>query len=122
LDVVDMMRAVNLVVEVFIDEDDDGTIYADALMLRNHDKRVLAQGFACLPPSSRGTARIRDEQIAALALTDLACSVGRDAATDGGGGRPTLQLQPDGATLLFSGCRPFDGRPPSDSPPDASPG
>ena len=41
-----MLRAVNLVVEVFIDVTDDGTAYAEALMLHHADKRaaVIEEG------------------------------------------------------------------------------
>lgn len=66
-----MLRAENLTVEVFIDEDDDGTRYAEALMLRNRDRRLVARGRAQLPLNRSGTTRIEDEQVAAHALADL---------------------------------------------------
>jgi Rv2632c-like len=66
-----MLRAENLIVEVFIDEDDDGTTYAEALMLRNKDRRLLGRGRARLTTNSPNAARIGDEQIAAHALADL---------------------------------------------------
>ena len=65
-----MLRAENLIVEVFIDEDDDGTTYAEALMLRNKDRRLLGRGRARLPSATNAT-RIGDAQIAAHALADL---------------------------------------------------
>jgi len=66
-----MLRAENLTVEVFIDEDDDGTRYAEALMLRNRDRRLVARGRARLASGRSGAVRIEDEQIAAHALADL---------------------------------------------------
>jgi Domain of unknown function (DUF1876) len=66
-----MLRAENLTVEVFIDEDDDGTRYAEALMLRNRDRRLVARGRAQLASTRPGGTRIDDEQIAAHALADL---------------------------------------------------
>jgi hypothetical protein len=66
-----MLRAENLTVEVFIDEDDDGTTYAEALMLRNRDSRLLARGRARLTSDSANAPPIGDEQIAAHALADL---------------------------------------------------
>ena len=66
-----MLRAENLTVEVFIDEDDDGTRYAEALMLRSRDHRLVARGHARLALRNSGLARIEDEQIAAHALVDL---------------------------------------------------
>jgi hypothetical protein len=69
-----MLRAENLTVEVFIDEDDDGTRYAEALMLRNRDRRLVARGRARLALNRAGPAGavpIEDEQVAAHALADL---------------------------------------------------
>ncbi|OLE30194.1 MAG: hypothetical protein AUG44_01910 [Actinobacteria bacterium 13_1_20CM_3_71_11] len=66
-----MLRAENLTVEVFIDEDDDGTRYAEALMLRSRDRRLVARGHARLALRNSGLARIEDEQVAAHALVDL---------------------------------------------------
>jgi hypothetical protein len=66
-----MLRAENLTVEVFIDEDDDGTRYAEALMLRSRDRRLVARGRARLALRNSGLARIEDEQVAAHALADL---------------------------------------------------
>jgi hypothetical protein len=66
-----MLRAENLTVEVFIDEDDDGTRYAEALMLRSRDRRLVARGRARLALGRPGATRIEDEQIAAHALVDL---------------------------------------------------
>lgn len=67
-----MLRTVNVVVEIFIDVGEDGTAYAEALMLRNADKRLLAQGFARLEPEDANVDPSDDGQIAARALVDLA--------------------------------------------------
>jgi hypothetical protein len=66
-----MLRAENLTVEVFIDEDDDGTRYAEALMLRSRDRSLVARGRARLALRNSGLARLEDEQVAAHALVDL---------------------------------------------------
>jgi hypothetical protein len=116
--VVDMLRTVNLSVEVFVDEDDDGTIYAEALMLRNHDKRLLAQGFACLSPPDPPAAQIADEQVAALALTDLARTLVHGPIADGGESGRDASPPPDGATVVVPGCARPDSQQPPGSPPD----
>jgi hypothetical protein len=66
-----MLRAENLTVEVFTDEDDDGTRHAEALMLRNRDRRMVARGRARVASVDSSTPRIEDEQVAAHALADL---------------------------------------------------
>src|SRR5256885_860999 len=53
-----MLRAENLTVEVFIDEDDDGTRYAEALMLRSRDRRLVAPGHARLALRNSRLARV----------------------------------------------------------------
>jgi hypothetical protein len=77
------MRTVSLVVEVFIDVEEDGTTYAEALMLRDADKRLLGQGFASLGPADP-KAEPADGQIAARALVDLAETLIREAEADEG--------------------------------------
>ena len=56
---------------MFVDEDDDGTRYAEALMLRNPDRRLVARGRARLTLGRSDPVRIEDEQVAAHALADL---------------------------------------------------
>ena len=77
-----MLRAENLTVEVFIDEDDDGTRYAEALMLRNRDRRLVARGRARLASGRPGAVRIEDEQIAAHALADLVDKLAPDLGAE----------------------------------------
>ncbi|HEY6593084.1 MAG TPA: dsRBD fold-containing protein [Asanoa sp.] len=66
-----MLRAENLTVEIFIDEDEDGVWYAEALMFTTTDRSLLARGRARLEPGDPDVARMDDGRIAAVALLDL---------------------------------------------------
>jgi hypothetical protein len=77
------MRRVNVVVEVFIDVEEDGTAYAEALMLRNADKYLLAQGFACVGPKEPDADPVDEGRLAARALVDLADTLIHDTGGDG---------------------------------------
>jgi hypothetical protein len=65
-----MLRAENLKVEIFIDDDDDMT-YAEALMFTTSDKRLLARGHARLVRCDTDGTRTDDRWIAVVALQDL---------------------------------------------------
>ncbi len=67
-----MVRMVNLVVEVFIDIDDNGTAHAEAILLHNDDKRLLARGIADIGPPTESGDPVEGDQVAAYALADLA--------------------------------------------------
>jgi hypothetical protein len=86
-EVIIVLRTVNLVVEVFIDVADDGTAYAEALMLRNADKCLLAKGSAHLRPADPGVDPVDEAQIAARALADMTGGLicGPDDGGDGSG-------------------------------------
>ncbi|HEU4348553.1 MAG TPA: dsRBD fold-containing protein [Actinoplanes sp.] len=103
-----MLRVANLRVEVFIDEYDDGSIRAEAMMLRVDDRRVFAQGSATFHPAGSGAAGIDDEVIASWALFDLAQKLIHDAPSPGGARRRSFAgtITSDGATL--SVARPAD--------------
>jgi hypothetical protein len=70
--VIGMMRTANLVVEVFIDVAEDGTAYAEALLLREADKCLLGQGSARVGPDNGGLRPDDETQLAARALMNLA--------------------------------------------------
>jgi hypothetical protein len=67
-----MVRMVNLVVEVFIDIDENGTAHAEAILLHNADKRLLARGTADVGPPTDSGDPVEGDQVAAYALADLA--------------------------------------------------
>ena len=69
--VLTMLRAANLNVHLYIDEDTDGTTYVQAHMVR-HDRQLLAQSKIVLPPQDQHAEPRDDWQIAADALSDLA--------------------------------------------------
>jgi len=77
------LRTVNLVVEVFIDIAEDGTAYAEALMLRSADMYFMGQGFARLEPDDPDVEPVDDGQLAARALVDLAETLIYDTDGDG---------------------------------------
>jgi hypothetical protein len=64
-----MLEAANLNVHLYIDEDDDGTTYVQAQMVR-HDRQLLAQSNIVLPPQDQHAEPRDDWQIAADALSD----------------------------------------------------
>jgi hypothetical protein len=66
-----VLRAVNLVVEVFIDVRRDGGGYAEALLLHNDDRCLLARGVACVSAASGDVHLPDDLAVAALALQNL---------------------------------------------------
>ena len=69
--VVAMLRAANLNVHVYIDEDDDGTNYVEALMVRN-DRHLLPQSKTVLPQQDHPAEPWDEGRIAAGALSGLA--------------------------------------------------
>jgi Rv2632c-like len=77
------MRMVNLVVEVFIDVEVDGSAYAEALLLDNTDKRLIARGFAHLGPGDPDEGPLDRNRLAARALSDLANAILHRGADDG---------------------------------------
>src|SRR2546423_14662627 len=82
-----MVRMVNLVVEVFIDVDDEGTAHAEAVLLRNADKRLLGTGFATVR-RRKGADPVGEGRVAAFALADLAQRLLRgDVGDTGAAGR-----------------------------------
>jgi hypothetical protein len=77
-----MLRSENLTIEIFIDEDDDGTTYAETLMFTTKFRRLLARGYARLEPMDVDVSRISDERIAAVALLDLVRTLNHDKSAD----------------------------------------
>lgn len=73
-----MLRSENLTVEIYIDEDDDGTTYAETMMFATRIRRLLARGYARIEPSEVGVPRISNERIAAAALLDLVRTLNHD--------------------------------------------
>jgi len=67
-----VIRTVNLVVEIFIDVADDGTAYAEALLLHSDERRLLARGAARHRPTDAHPEPADDRWLAAEALVDLA--------------------------------------------------
>jgi hypothetical protein len=67
-----VIRTANLIVEVFIDVEDDGAAHAEALLLHNADKRLLARGYAYLGSHDPATGPVGDCRVTARALVDLA--------------------------------------------------
>jgi hypothetical protein len=99
-----MLRAANLRVEVFIDEFEDRSIRAEAMMLRLHDRRVFGQGSATFFPADPSAARIDDELIAGWALFDLTQKLIQDGSTPDLTGRHSFAgtVTTGGATLVVS--------------------
>jgi hypothetical protein len=106
-----MIRAANLRAEVFIDEYDDGTVRAEAMMLRIDDRRVFSRGAATFVPSDGIGERIDDEVIAAWALFDLTQKLidHTSSARPGGQRSFTGTITIDGATMAVG--RPIDAAP-----------
>ena len=77
-----MLRAENLTIEIFIDQDDDGVTYVEALMFTTKDKRLLARGRARTEPGEADVAGIEDGRIAAVALLDLVHALTHDSSAD----------------------------------------
>jgi hypothetical protein len=73
-----MLRAENLTVEIFIDEDDDGVWYAEALMFTTTDRSLLARGSARVEPGDPDAAGVDGGRIAAVALLDLVRTLSDD--------------------------------------------
>jgi hypothetical protein len=65
-----MLRTSVLIVDVFIDVDDDGTVSAEAVLLRAGDQHLLASGRARCAPDGRGRPAV-NENVAAQALIEL---------------------------------------------------
>jgi hypothetical protein len=72
-----VLRAENLQVDIFIDNDDD-MIYAEALMFTTTDKRLLARGHARLERREEDAAHPDNRRIAVVALEDLMRSLTRE--------------------------------------------
>ena len=83
-----MVRMVNLVVEVFIDIDENGTAHAEAILLHNTDKRLLARGIADVGPPMDSGDPVEGDQVAAYALADLAEQLLHKGTDDGRRSRP----------------------------------
>src|SRR5688500_11964436 len=66
-----MLRGANLVVHVYVDEDDDGTTYIDALMFGTDDNRLLGRGEARLAQQEQRPGPQDNRRAAAAALSDL---------------------------------------------------
>jgi Rv2632c-like len=77
-----MLRSENLTIEIFIDEDDDGIMYAETLMFTTRFRRLLARGYARVEPRNADVCRISDERIAAVALLDLVRTLNHDESGD----------------------------------------
>ena len=87
-----MLRSENLTIEIFIDEDDDGTTYAETLMFTTRFRRLLARGYASLEPMDVDVSRISDERIAAVALLDLVRTLNHDKSADNDENSGSAQL------------------------------
>ena len=88
------VRTTNVVVEVFIDVAEDGRVQAEAVMLREPDMGLMAQGSASLEAHDLRGQGDDEGKIAAYALADLIDSLLRDPAEAGEvGGAPA---PPDG--------------------------
>lgn len=62
-----MLRAVNLIVEVFVDVTSDGG-YAEALLLHSADRSLLAQGFARVAAGTEEAEPAGEPDVAAAAM------------------------------------------------------
>jgi hypothetical protein len=78
-----MLRAENLTIEVFVDQDDDGVTYVEALMFTTTNRRLLARGRARLEAGETDVHGIEDGRVAAVALLDLVRALTDDGAADG---------------------------------------
>jgi hypothetical protein len=96
-----MPGAVNLRAEVFVDEYDDGSVSAEALLLRVDDRRVFAHGSATFVSSDWSAAGISDEVIAAWALFNLTQKLLGDTSSPERAGRHSFAgtITSSGATL-----------------------
>ena len=75
-----VIRAANLVVEVFLDVAEDGSAYAEALMLRNAERVLLGRGSVRMRPADPARLPYDDRRLAAAALVDLASALMRDSS------------------------------------------
>jgi hypothetical protein len=73
-----VIRTVNLVVEVFIDVADDGTAYAEALLLNSDERRLLARGAVRYRPTEAHPPPADDRRLVAESLVDLADNLIQD--------------------------------------------
>jgi hypothetical protein len=74
-----VIRAVNLVVEVFIDVADDGSAYAEALLLDSEERRLLARGAARHRPTDGQPEPADDRWLVAESLVNLADNLIKEA-------------------------------------------
>jgi hypothetical protein len=102
-----MLRAANLRVDVFIDEFEDRSIRAEAMMLRTDDRRVFGQGSATFIPADPSVARVADETIAAWALVNLTQKLMQDGSSPD-------RTEPHSFTGTVAGGRSHAGRHPID--------
>jgi len=77
-----MLRSENLTIEIFIDEDDNGVMYAETLLFTTRFRRLLARGYARIGPRDVNVSRINDERIAAVALLDLVRTLNHNDSAD----------------------------------------
>lgn len=74
-----VIRTDNLVVEVFVDVADDGTAFAEAMLLRSAERRLLARGSARFRPTDAHPDPVDDRWVVAEALVDLADTLLQEA-------------------------------------------
>jgi len=93
-----MLRVGNLRAEIFIDQYDDGSVRADAILLMPDTRRVFAHGSATFESSDSGAALIDDQLIAAWALFDLAQKLINDPSSP----QPTARRSFTGTITITS--------------------
>jgi Rv2632c-like len=67
-----MLRTAHWTVEVFLDEDDEGTAYAEAFLLSGDDEPLFARGSAHSAPAEQEGPEGGALLVAARALSELA--------------------------------------------------
>jgi hypothetical protein len=82
-----VIRTVNLVVEVFIDVADDGTAYAEALLLNSDERCMLARGTVRHRPADANQ-QVDDRWLVAEALVDLADNLIKETCAGADGTAP----------------------------------
>jgi hypothetical protein len=83
-----MIRTVNLVVEVFVDVADDGTAYAEALLLNSDERCLLARGAVRGRPPETNQPPVDDRWLVAEALVDLADNLIKETCAGADGTAP----------------------------------